>query len=428
MKKAVVVGSGAGGATAAKELQGKFDVTVLEEGKGFHPFTFNFTLLEKMRRTGLFLDERLIQLLFPAMKIRKTKEKMILVNGLGPGGTTTLSTGNALRIDHDLKRMGIDLDAEFAEIYEEIPVTTEHQRFWNDTTRRLYEICGEMGLDPEPTPKIGSYDRCIRCGKCVLGCSQGVKWDTRQYLEIAVERGARLQTGCRAERIVIDNGEAKGVQARQGGKTVFYPADLVILAAGGLGTPVILQESGIHCEQNLFVDPVLCVAAEWKKAFQNKEVSMPFVVQKNHFILSPYFDFLSLFFNRDWRYPAGNIVSLMIKLADTNTGSISGKEIHKQLTEEDKERLNEGVGLCTEILCRLGVKRNDTFLGTINAGHPGGMLPLTEQEADTLHDSRLPVNLYVADATLFPASLGNPPILTIMALAKKISKLCSRSF
>lgn len=428
MKKAVVVGSGAGGATAAKELQGKFDVTVLEAGKGFHPFSLDLSMLEKVKRTGLFLDERMIQLLFPAMKIRRTREKMVLVCGSGPGGTTTLSTGNALRMDHGLKRMGIDLDAEFAEIYEEIPVTTEHQRLWNDTTRRLYEICGEMGLDPEPTPKMGSYDRCIRCGKCVLGCSHGAKWDTRQYLEIAVERGARLQTGCVAERIVIDNGEAKGVQARQGGKTVFYPADLVILAAGGLGTPVILQDSGIECDSSLFVDPVLCVAAEWDGSFQNKEISMPFVVKKEHFILSPYFDFLSFFFNRDWRYPAGNIVSLMIKLADTNAGSISRQEIDKPLTKKDKERLNEGVGLCTEILCRLGVKKSDAFLGTINAGHPGGMLPLTEQEADTLHDSRLPVNLYVADATLFPASLGNPPILTIMALAKKISKLCSRSF
>jgi choline dehydrogenase-like flavoprotein len=68
------------------------------------------------------------------------------------------------------------------------------------------------------------------------------------------------------------------------------------------------------------------------------------------------------------------------------------------------------------------------FLGTINAGHPGGMLPLGPQEAETFHHSRLPANLYVADATLFPTSLGNPPILTIMAMAKRVSKLCSQLF
>ena len=65
------------------------------------------------------------------------------------------------------------------------------------------------------------------------------------------------------------------------------------------------------------------------------------------------------------------------------------------------------------------------FLGTLNAGHPGGMLPLTAAERDTLHHPDLPENLYVADATILPESMGNPPILTIMALAKRISKRVS---
>lgn len=427
MKKAVVVGSGAGGATAAKELQGKFDVTVLEAGKAFHPFSWNLSTLGKLKKTGLFLDEQMIQLLFPTMKIRKTRDKMILVNGVGVGGTTTLSAGNALRVDDDLKKLGINLDAEFEEIYREIPVTTHHQRLWNKTTRRLFDICEQMDLSPKPTPKMGFYERCTRCGKCVLGCGPGVKWDSRQFLDIAIKQGADLKTGCKVERVVIDNGMATGVLARQGWQTVFYPADLVVLAAGGFETPVILNNSGIECENCLFVDPVLCVAAQWHKSHQNTEISMPFVVQKEHFILSPYFDHLSFFFNKDWRYPANSIVSMMIKLADVNTGSVSHRKIDKLLTDEDRERLNEGVEICSEILSRLGVKRDSLFLGTLNAGHPGGMMPLTEQEADTLHSRRLPANLYVADATLFPVSLGNPPILTIIALAKKISKLCMQS-
>jgi choline dehydrogenase-like flavoprotein len=31
--------------------------------------------------------------------------------------------------------------------------------------------------------------------------------------------------------------------------------------------------------------------------------------------------------------------------------------------------------------------------------------------------------VYVADASLFPRSLGNPPILTIIAMAKRIGRL-----
>ncbi|HSL67395.1 MAG TPA: hypothetical protein VK977_04480, partial [Actinomycetota bacterium] len=67
----------------------------------------------------------------------------------------------------------------------------------------------------------------------------------------------------------------------------------------------------------------------------------------------------------------------------------------------------------------------EVFLGTVHAGHPGGMLPLTEASARKVHDDRLPENVFVADATLFPRSLGNPPILTIIALAKRVARICT---
>lgn len=70
----------------------------------------------------------------------------------------------------------------------------------------------------------------------------------------------------------------------------------------------------------------------------------------------------------------------------------------------------------------LGAKEEEIFLGTLNAGHSGGMFPLNESESDSLHSSLLPENLYIADATLIPKAMGNPPILSIMALAKKVSE------
>ncbi len=428
MKTAIVIGSGAGGTTVAKELQGEFNVIILEAGRAFRPFSWNLSLFEKLRTTGLFFDEREIQLLFPTMQIRKTDDNMVLVNGIGTGGTTTICAGNALRMDHDLKRSGINLDAEFKEIYKEIPISTAHQKRWRQTTRRLFEICEEMGLNPQPTPKMGNYDYCINCGRCVLGCQQGVKWDSRQFLNQAIEKGARLITNCEVDEVVVENGTATGVRYRRGMHKKYFPADLIVLAAGGLRTPIILQNSKIKCESNLFVDPVLCVATEWKNACQNKEISMPFVVQQHHYILSPYFDYLSFFFNRNWRIPAQNILSLMIKLADTNNGGISRKKVNKVLSEKDRQSLQDGVDTCTEILLRLGARKENLFLGTINAGHPGGMLPLTKKEADTFHHEKLPQNLYVSDATLFPNSLGNPPILTIMAMAKRVSKICKTKF
>jgi choline dehydrogenase-like flavoprotein len=422
MKRAIVVGTGAGGATIAKELQGRFDVTVLEAGKEFRPFS-RVPLVESIKKTGLLFDEREIQIVFPAYRVRRTGDGTILVNGSGLGGTTTLCTGNALRMDDDLKALGLDLDAEFDEIAREIPISTAHQRRWRKSTRRLFEIFGEMGLDPRPTPKMVDYDRCIGCGRCVLGCTEGAKWDSRRFLDVAIANGARLVPSCRVERVVVQDGRATGVEARQGLARRFYPADLVVLAAGGLGTPVILGNSGIECEPVLFVDPVLCVAANVPGSRQDREIPMPFVSQREGFILSPYFDYLSYFFNREWSAPAGDILAIMIKLADSNRGSVSAQGLDKTLTEVDRQRLQDGVRTCTEILARYGAREEGVFLGTINAGHPGGMLPLTARERETLHADRLPANLYVADATLLPKSLGNPPILTIIALAKRVSKV-----
>ncbi len=427
MKRAIVVGSGAGGATAAKELQGKFDVTVLEAGGEFRPFGGNLRFIEKARSSGLFFDEREIGFLFPPMRIRKTIQGMVLVKGIASGGTTTVATGNAVRVDGDLKALGIHLDAEFEELQREIPISTEHAKMWRHSTRRLFDICLGLGLNPRITPKMVDYAKCKRCGRCVLGCPEGAKWDSRRFLDIACRHGARVEFNCGVQKVLISDGEACGVEVRQGWRRKTYPADLVVLAAGGFGTPAILHRSSIATEPRLFVDPVLCVAAESERAFQNKEIPMPFVVQREHFIVSPYFDQLSFLFNRKWKIPAENIVSLMIKLADENSGRVNGS-VEKNLTPRDEARLAEGVELCTGILEKFGVAREEMFLGTVNAGHPGGMLPLSESEATTLHNNRLPENLYVADATLFPRSLGNPPILTIMAMAKRISKHCIQKF
>ncbi len=424
MRKAIVVGSGAGGATVAKELQGHYDVTVLEAGKAFQPFGMELEWLGKLRQLGLFFDEREIQLVFPAYHTRRAADKMILVNGSGLGGTTTICTGNGLRMDRDLRALGINLDAEFDEIYREIPVTTAHQKKWHKVTRQLFAIFQEMGLDPQPMPKMGEYERCLHCGRCQLGCPNGIKWDSRRFLKAAQEKGAQVIKNCPVERVAIEGRHATGVWVKNGWTRRFFPADLVILAAGGLGTPVILDHSGISCEPRLFVDPVLCVAARSPKSMQHKDITMPFVSTHDRIILSPYFDHLSFFFNRDWRLPAGDIVSIMIKLADDAVGSISGEGVEKTLTEQDRCRLDEGVSICKEILHRFGARDEDTFLGTVIAGHPGGMLPLTEREAAIFHSDRLPQNLYVADASLLPKPLGNPPILTIIAMAKRISKIC----
>ena len=273
------------------------------------------------------------------------------------------------------------------------------------------------------TPKFLYAPQCIGCGHCAIGCPTGAKWDTRSLIDEAVASGAELITGCRVTDLEIKSGAVTAVRARRGGRKVTYSADLVVLAAGGLGTPPILEKSGIQCRSRLFVDPVLCEAGPLPGIRQDRQILMPFISQQDGYILSPYMDYLSFFFNKDWRLPMRDMASIMIKLADEEAGSTDGKKIYKTMTSVDKANMDRAVAQSREILERIGVPRERQFLGTLNAGHPGGMLPLTAAESETLHSPLLPENLYVADATILPKAMGNPPILTIMALAKKIAEL-----
>lgn len=155
---------------------------------------------------------------------------------------------------------------------------------------------------------------------------------------------------------------------------------------------------------------------------QDKQILMPFISQQDGYILSPYMDYLSFFFHKKWRMPMKGLASIMIKLADEEVGTVEKHKVEKQMTALDQVRMERAIAQSREILVRMGVPEEKQFLGTLNAGHPGGMLPLTEKEKDSLHNPSLPDNLYIADATILPGSMGNPPILTIMALSKKIVK------
>lgn len=421
-KTAIVVGTGAGGGIMAKELQGKYQVTILEAGGSFKPFSLPVQRLAKLRWSGLFFDERLIHLFLPNMLVEKSKD-IVMVRGIGLGGTTTLATGNAVRCDGSLRELGIDLDAQFEELYRELPITTEHQQHWSECTKKMYALFEKMGLSPIVTPKLLSSDKCAECGHCAIGCPTGAKWDTRALIDEAVAKGAQLVSGCRVTSLKYSGQTVTEVIAKTYGRTRTFHADVIVLAAGGLGTPVILKNSGIPCSQHLFVDPVLCVAGPRPGLHQERQLLMPFISQQEGYILSPYMDYLSFFFNKKWRLPMTDMASVMIKLADEELGSYDGKTLAKTLSAADNTRLERAVSQCREILERLGVPIEQQFLGTLNAGHPGGMLPLTAAEKDTLHSPTLPGNLFVADATILPKAMGNPPMLNIMALAKKIAAI-----
>jgi choline dehydrogenase-like flavoprotein len=88
--------------------------------------------------------------------------------------------------------------------------------------------------------------RCINLGHCVAGCAQGAKASTDiTYWPHAIRRRVDLRTRCRVREITVNTqGRASGaIYYDAQGVECFQPAEVVILACNGIGTPRILLNS-----------------------------------------------------------------------------------------------------------------------------------------------------------------------------------------
>lgn len=422
--RAVVVGSGAGGATAARELsRNGVEVILLEAGKPFKPFTRRVGWADSLRRAGLLGGERSFSRFFHPMDTQRTDDDIVLVRGLTLGGSTTLSCGNMARAERGLSEIGLDLSPEFDELESLMSVGTIPREMWSPITSAMYDAAKGMGLDPTLTPKAVNVEKCVACGLCELGCASGAKWDSRRFLRDIESSGGRLMTDMPVKRLVIEDGRVVGVEAGRGRSTSTLRGDVIILAAGGIGTAQILEASGIPTEDNLWVDYVLTLGGSLKDAKQIREPPMAWYVQRERYILSPYMDLLSHFYYKLWRpVPLNDRVGLMLKFADTPKGKVlADGTVLKEVTEEDRMLMERGIEETREIMERAGV--SGPFVeGLLNAGHLGGTVPLRREDVSSMRPEHLPEGLWISDLSLVPSSQGFPTMLTTAAIALRVSR------
>lgn len=87
---------------------------------------------------------------------------------------------------------------------------------------------------------------CINLGPCTSGCSQGARASTDiTYWPLAQRRGVEVRTGCRVREITVrPDGSADGVlYYDQDGELQEQKAEIVVIAANGIGTPRLLLNS-----------------------------------------------------------------------------------------------------------------------------------------------------------------------------------------
>lgn len=417
--RAIVVGTGAGGATAARELAANgFEVIILEAGGEFKPLRRLLKLAEPLRKTGL-LSEKIITPLFPHYAVTRSANDLALFRGMTTGGSTVLSCGNMVRAEHGLKEIGLDLTPEFEEIERNIGITEFPKKRWRPVTRSMFEAAEKLGLKPKVTPKAVDSVKCISCGLCELGCTTGARWDSRRFLDDAIHAGATLHTSSPVEKVIIENGQVKGVVV----KSRTFKADIVVLAAGGIGTAQILKASGLPAQDNLWVDIVLTLGGVLKGANQLKEPPMVWYTKHEDYILSPYLDILSHLFHKPWKNVSiDDRVGMMVKLADIEEGAVfADGKVQKTVKREDHIRLDEAVGEAKKILESAGVS-GPYIKGMHHGGHLGGTVPLKVDDVDSMKPYWLPEGLWVADLSLAPRSQGLPTILLTAALALKVAR------
>jgi len=408
----LIVGSGAGGATLARELaQRKKNVLVVEAGK------YDKNVGEAHRYYDL----------------KKSKEGVIIWQASMAGGSTVVSCGNGVRcLKKELGDFGIDLSEEFVQAEQEMGIALTAERLLSGGSRAIMQAAKELGYQMKMMPKFIDPQTCRKCGNCVRGCGKGAKWTALNYLDDAKDSGAQIIYETSVKEIIIDNGKAKGVRCigRDGIREIF--ADVVILAAGGIGTPIILQNSGIKgAGIDFFVDLFASVYGVTNDDKLNHvfEPTMTLVNldfhQNRGFLLSPHVAHTRMarfleFGLRGLTLPHKRTLGIMIKTTDEPVGRVyPDGSISKPVTEKDWMRIREGSSIAKEILIKAGAK--SVMVSKVQGAHPGGTAAIgkvVDKNFQTKVDG-----LFVCDASVLPKTPGLPPILTIAALAKRLAKI-----
>ena len=265
----VVVGSGAGGGVVAARLaEAGLSVLVLEAG----PFVSEAELPrgEGAAFRDLYLDRG---------TTATADLGITILAGSGVGGGTTINWTTSLAppdwlraewtVTHGLDGFdGAEADADLARLSRELDLQPPTVIPPKDQVI----LDGAARLGWEAAPNQRNAGPCTDCGACGFGCPYGHKRaGPRAHLASACAAGARLVAGAAVERVMLDGRAVTGVAGRLRPPMPGDPASpftvhasRVVVAAGSLRTPLLLQASGVGHPQlgrNLRLHPVVAVGA-----------------------------------------------------------------------------------------------------------------------------------------------------------------------
>jgi ferredoxin len=443
-----IIGAGAGGSSAACAIAERgLSVVVLEEGRHWTPSQF------KASSTWAFHN------LYAGRGTRATRGNAIIPmpGGRGVGGSTLINSAICFRTptpvitdwreNHGCRHLDQSwMDACFDRIWTTIGVTINPpavQRTNNDIFRQGSEA---LGLDGRWMAR--SAPGCTGCGVCQQGCPTGGKLSVdRSFLQIALDTGhVGVFADCRVDGVETEGGRIVAVTGSTMKPGPYTPAGTFrvrakhfVSSAGPVGSPRFLLANGLSggpVGENLHIHPTSGMVARFPFEIRPWEgVTQGYYVDcwKDGFLLQTFScapdqyyvtlplsgdDTLRILADLKFYASAGAVVH-----DEDSTGSVGEGSLTYWLGDGDRERLLAGMRKCAEVYFAAGA----TEVVTSVHGRPPILAP--DQIASVLSDD-IPardIGLYashpwVADASVFPTSLGVNPQVTVMAMGLTVGR------
>ncbi len=456
-----VIGAGAGGAVVAAELaEGGMRVAVLEEGRQHDSDSFTASMprmLAQLYRDG-------------GQTFTVGKPPILLPLGRGVGGTTLVNSGTCLRTPADVlerwqREFGVDVSEQsLGPCFERVEGALSVSEVTPDLAG------GNAAVAHRGAALLGwshGYLRrnargCVGSGVCTLGCPTSAKQHTGiTYVPRAQRAGARIVTGARVERVIVERGRARGARAQtSGGGSIEVRAPIVVMAAGTIHTPLLLRRSGVGSRsgqlgRNLSIHPATAIFARMPEI-----VDMGAGVPQSFYVDEFARD--GIMFEGAAGPPAYAAMALPLvgrrhaeAMADYRRLALCGlmvsdssRGVVRELAErpfirydlgaEDLARFRLGLARVRQLFEAAGAREVLLPLASgvrpenarardlkLMAFHPLGTARADARPTHGVVDGDLEVHgvngLYVADGAAVPSSLGVNPQLTIMALGTRLA-------
>ncbi len=480
-----VIGSGAGGAMLAHALteKGK-DVVLLEQGRFVPSHTFNQR------------EDDMYEALYAGGARTGPKDlSSAILYGRVLGGSTVHYMANSFRLPdwkmEQWRQTGLDwmTEAVVNPYYEKVEALLNvHDATKGEMNRN--NLLFKKGLEKlgwQGSPARHARKDCIGAGTCLIGCPFDKKMSQLITTIPAMDRaGVPIFTDTKVDHLVIKGRPARvqGLEATvtdpQTGRArggVSVKADVVVLAAGGVGSPVFLLRNNYlkdnpHVGQHFQVTPHLFVFGEFEEKVE-AAYGMPcswvthqferVTGEEGGYMIQGVFaqpgmvaTMLPGFGQSHRRLMAlfSRGAALLSLLDDEEPGEVTASpagspEISYHLRGKDIPKARDFLKKASRVLLAAGAKKvllpdvnettlaSESELGKIDRMplSPGsipwvgtsclGTLRMSPNPEDGVVDLNGEVHgmkgLYVSDASWFPGSSAVDPSLTIMANALRVA-------